>query len=370
MKRTRKRAGKNKLLQMLPAAIAVASVAHAKPPPVPKPAPGAPKQPARPSIPKFADTNVVKIRGLKLSPRVPKAGDTVTVTVLVTNESQKPLTKVEWKLSGAVSATGTIASIAAHSTETISKTFTAKAGGISVVAAVDPAQRIPEPSAHLDNNSVTLKTVATAESSAPWVSWVQQASDHSDDFFDLMKAVTSVDGEINGSTLKIKQLKVGTFSTDALKKSLTGSGIPEDVAQAFVDSWVNVYKTWATQYTASVPSAYPGFTAWPGPKAGPMPNVPFPLIAGGGASSKVTVSGIENDLKGRLPAARKKAKEASKAIHIFAESFAGAFDAWLVFQQVRKVMGQGPVPAFAPPYVPVGPVVGGDNIAAPSHLME
>src|SRR5690349_5810006 len=148
MKRTRKRAAKNKLLQMLPAAIAVASVAHAKPPPAPKPTPGAPKQPALPPIPQFADTNVVKIRGLKLSPRVPKAGDTVTVTVLITNESPKPLTKVEWKLSGAVSATGTIASIAAHATETVSKTFTAKAGGINVVAAVDPAQRIPEPSAH------------------------------------------------------------------------------------------------------------------------------------------------------------------------------------------------------------------------------
>ena len=33
------------------------------------------------------------------------------------------------------------------------------------------------------------------------------------------------------------------------------------------------------------------------------------------------------------------------------------------------VLGKGPIPTFAPPFVPVGPVMGGDNIAAPGHLM-
>jgi len=27
------------------------------------------------------------------------------------------------------------------------------------------------------------------------------------------------------------------------------------------------------------------------------------------------------------------------------------------------------MPTFAPPFVPVGPVMGGDNIAIPGHLM-
>ena len=46
-----------------------------------------------------------------------------------------------------------------------------------------------------------------------------------------------------------------------------------------------------------------------------------------------------------------------------------AFLMWLPMQQVMLVMGKGPIPTFAPPFVPVGPVVGGDNIAAPGHLM-
>jgi len=34
---------------------------------------------------------------------------------------------------------------------------------------------------------------------------------------------------------------------------------------------------------------------------------------------------------------------------------------------VTNVMGMGPVPAFAPPYVPVGPVVGG-SILPGQHI--
>ena len=45
-----------------------------------------------------------------------------------------------------------------------------------------------------------------------------------------------------------------------------------------------------------------------------------------------------------------------------------AFLAWLPMQMIMNVMGKGSIPTFAPPYVPVGPVVMGDNIAAPGHL--
>jgi hypothetical protein len=45
-----------------------------------------------------------------------------------------------------------------------------------------------------------------------------------------------------------------------------------------------------------------------------------------------------------------------------------AFMLWLPAQQVMNVLGKGPIPTFAPPYVPVGPVVMGDNIAIPGHL--
>ena len=46
-----------------------------------------------------------------------------------------------------------------------------------------------------------------------------------------------------------------------------------------------------------------------------------------------------------------------------------AFLIWLVSQQVMLVMGKGQIPTFAPPFVPVGPVVMGDNLPVPGHLM-
>ena len=46
-----------------------------------------------------------------------------------------------------------------------------------------------------------------------------------------------------------------------------------------------------------------------------------------------------------------------------------AFLMWLPQQQVMLVMGKGPIPTFAPPFVPVGPVLMGDNLAIPGHLM-
>jgi hypothetical protein len=41
---------------------------------------------------------------------------------------------------------------------------------------------------------------------------------------------------------------------------------------------------------------------------------------------------------------------------------------WVMAQQITQALGQGPVPSFAPPTSPVGPVMGGQVIAAPPHL--
>ena len=41
------------------------------------------------------------------------------------------------------------------------------------------------------------------------------------------------------------------------------------------------------------------------------------------------------------------------------------FKIWQVSTMVTQVTGTGPVPTFAPPYVPGGPVVGGTAIMSP-----
>jgi len=135
------------------------------------------------------------------------------------------------------------------------------------------------------------------------------------------------------------------------------------------------FKRW--QDNVMVPGLpwYPAFAAFPGPMAPPMPNIPTPLIACVSASMADIVtpgamkSEMDNALDGDL-----KDKDTDRHYEALHESIATvlslAFLMWLPSQQVMLVLGKGPVPTFAPPFVPVGPVVMGDNLPIPGHLMS
>jgi hypothetical protein len=135
------------------------------------------------------------------------------------------------------------------------------------------------------------------------------------------------------------------------------------------------FKDWQGQVMVPGLPWYPAFVAFPGPMAPPMPNIPTPLIAcPSGMMSRILMpdqmkqemvnaldSGVKQDDKG---------KHHEGLFDAIATVLALAFMIWLAAQQVMLVMGKGQIPSFAPPFVPVGPVVGGDNIAAPGHLMS
>ncbi len=58
-----------------------------------------------------------------------------------------------------------------------------------------------------------------------------------------------------------------------------------------------------------------------------------------------------------------------EAIIKFAAWFVGTFHMMLQTALVTNVQGTGPVPSFAPPYIPVGPVVGGLANSPPGFLL-
>jgi hypothetical protein len=64
-----------------------------------------------------------------------------------------------------------------------------------------------------------------------------------------------------------------------------------------------------------------------------------------------------------------KDKHHEAAYEGIATAAAMSFTMWMPQQQVMLVLGKGQIPTFAPPYVPVGPVLAGDNISAPGHLI-
>lgn len=129
----------------------------------------------------------------------------------------------------------------------------------------------------------------------------------------------------------------------------------------------NQFTSFANEVTVPGLPWYPAFAAFPMPVAPPMPNVPCPLMSIAAVGARHLKEGsitdmIYNKMPNPKPAC---AKEVAIAIAFGIEKAAFA---WLSSQMVKNVMGKGPVPSFAPPYVPVGPVVGGDNIAAPGHI--
>jgi hypothetical protein len=123
------------------------------------------------------------------------------------------------------------------------------------------------------------------------------------------------------------------------------------------------------QSTVTVPGLpwYPAFAAFPGPMAPPMPNVPVPLITC--ASAQVSQITVSESIKGMILANFDPglAQKDSSMLHLalfdaIATVLSVAFLQWLAMQQVNLVMGMGPIPTFAPPFVPVGPVVGGSTL--------
>lgn len=146
------------------------------------------------------------------------------------------------------------------------------------------------------------------------------------------------------------------------------SGLARDMANGIAEGFSDNFFLWQDRVTVPGLPWYPAFAAWPGPNAPPTPNVPMPLISCVSArASKIIVhSEIADAITQALPA---PLSGETAFINRVATGLALGASTWLGAAQVMNVLGYGPVPTFAPPYVPVGPVVGGTNVPAPGHLM-
>ncbi|MFO0613759.1 MAG: hypothetical protein U0414_14295 [Polyangiaceae bacterium] len=117
--------------------------------------------------------------------------------------------------------------------------------------------------------------------------------------------------------------------------------------------------------TVKVPGLpwYPPFAAFPGPLAPPVPNVPAPFVALTQVRAPIAAAALAGAMEGNLgdPAAPYHAQ----IFGAVADAFEKVFDMWAPSCMVTNVLGSGPVPTFAPPVVPAGPVVGGIANMAP-----
>jgi hypothetical protein len=139
--------------------------------------------------------------------------------------------------------------------------------------------------------------------------------------------------------------------------------VRDGLAAGFQKSWAE----WQSNVTVPGLPWYPRFAAWPARQTTPSPNDPTPLTR---CLSRGVAAMGAGTLKYRLVREISgKTTYHEQFSSAMSSMISTAFTQWLPAQMVTNVLAKGPVPSFAPPYVPVGPVVGGDNIAAPGHLM-
>jgi hypothetical protein len=124
------------------------------------------------------------------------------------------------------------------------------------------------------------------------------------------------------------------------------------------------------QSTVRVPGLawFPAFAAYPGPVTPPMVATPTPLVVlAGGAGPLLDEPALRLAFASGYRSA--KPAQADELASALAQGLAAAFKVWLPTTMVTNVIGWGHVPTFAPPYVPVGPVVNGRAMMQPGGLV-
>jgi hypothetical protein len=147
-------------------------------------------------------------------------------------------------------------------------------------------------------------------------------------------------------------------------QKLTAGKVPQEIARPLATELAAAWNAWAAGFQIQIPGAYPTFAAFPGPIAPPTPAMPVGLAQGtspGEGSLKAAV--LTAKLAPLLRRHSKSIREGSPdgAVKDLTGWIESSFQEWKNVVKLVGVMGSGRVATFAPPYVPVGPVVAGDN---------
>lgn len=171
---------------------------------------------------------------------------------------------------------------------------------------------------------------------------------------------TFVAGQVNGPIASGgKIICPVVFENDINSRMMSASG-PNPICGGVSSAIWMRFKDWFQGYQINGLPWYPAFAALPSPYAPPMPNVPTPLIAGSSSGmAGLSENSLADFIRQRIGATGMAMNGANQFVSDYANWFSQKMNFWLTTAMWFNVMGNGPVPSFAPPYVPVGPVAGG-----------
>ncbi len=173
----------------------------------------------------------------------------------------------------------------------------------------------------------------------------------------LINAVTASAGQLVGPPLTpLIMASAPKTSPQALKFSNV-------IATVIGNSWL------LFTATVKIPGLplYPAYAAVPSPVAPPTPNVPVPFATLTQVPVSISCNTMKPQMIGML--GDPLAPYSKELFESICDAFEKTYDIWKLTTMVTNVMPTlAPVPTFAPPYVPVGPVVGGVAAMLPGGL--
>jgi hypothetical protein len=235
-------------------------------------------------------------------------------------------------------------------------TWQASAGKQTFYGNVDPQNTLGETAVEQKDNVSPVVTKIFAD----WPKWIEGAKQGVREAFPawnsnahLLHVVINGPIATGGSVDYPPNLKAG-FSA-----RMVAAGAPPEVVGNFMWALADSVQRWANSIHVPGLPWYPSFAAMPSPVAPPTPNTPMSFAALPQDLSIIAPVILAAAINGRVgePATW---PEGAKAISDFCSWFSAGLNRAIAASQVTLLMGKGPVPSFAPPYVPVGPVVGGD----------
>ncbi len=179
-------------------------------------------------------------------------------------------------------------------------------------------------------------------------------------------------GEINSLTLEGGSLSSPVDVALLVEDGLIADGVEEDGASLLAVAAAEAWEGWAADWSLPPSDAFPDFAAVPAPEAPVTEGDAVLLQPESSASYAKITSGLTGSLassvldKGPI----KGGHPVVALVHAIAWRVGQRVQDWSADAMVEGILGGGPVPTFAPPYVPVGPVVAGDNISTPGHLLR
>lgn len=173
-------------------------------------------------------------------------------------------------------------------------------------------------------------------------------------------------GVVNGPVLELRPgclrstIQVESFVFAAMTRGGVSAAVAGAVAKTLGAAWQN----WAAGYQLRA-TAFPALAAVPGPAAGPTPGTPVALRQGTSAGEvSLSRAVLSQRLLGALRGqAQSAGGSMEQAMDDLAQWVDGSFQEWKGLAMVNGLSAQGSVPTFAPPYVPVGPVIQGSVTA-------